>query len=172
MQETLKDLKVRRSCRSYKTEQIKAEELNLILEAGTYAPTGMGMQSPIMVVVQDQETIQKLSEMNAAVMGKSDIDPFYGAPTVVIVLADKNRPTYVCDGSLVIGNLMNAAHAIGVGSCWVHRAKEMFESDEGQKLLKKWDIKGDYAGIGNCILGYAVEEAEAKPRKDKYIYLV
>lgn len=172
MQETLKVLKERRSCRSYKAEQIKEEELNTILEAGTYAPTGMGAQSPIMIVVQDQETIRKLSKMNAAVIGKPDMDPFYGAPTVVIVLADKNRPTYICDGSLVMGNLMNAAEAIGLGSCWIHRAKEVFESEEGQELLKKWGIEGDYAGIGHCILGYPQEVAEAKPRKDNYIYRV
>ena len=172
MQETLKVLKERRSCRNYKAEQIKEEELNLILEAGTYAPTGMGAQSPIMIVVQDQETIQKLSRMNAAVIGKPDMDPFYGAPTVVIVMADKNRLTYICDGSLVMGNLMNAAEAIGLGSCWIHRAKEVFESEEGQELLKKWGIEGDYAGIGHCIVGYPQEVAEAKPRKNNYIYRV
>lgn len=172
MQETLKVLKERRSCRSYKAEQIKEEELNTILKAGTYAPTGMGAQSPIMIVVQDQETIQELSKMNAAVIGKPDMDPFYGAPTVIIVLADKNRPTYIYDGSLVMGNLMNAAEAIGLGSCWIHRAKEVFESEEGQELLKKWGIEGDYAGIGHCILGYPQEVAEAKPRKDNYIYRV
>ncbi len=110
--------------------------------------------------------------MNAKIMGKPDLDPFYGAPTVVIVLADKSRVTYLNDGSLVLGNLMNAAHAIGVGSCWIYRAKEEFESEEGKELLKKWGIEGDYEGIGHCILGYAVEEAEPKPRKENYIYKV
>ena len=118
-----------------------------ILEAGTYAPTAMGRQSPILVVVQDPETIQQLSKMNAAVMG-ADGDPFYGAPTVVIVLADRTIPTYVEDGSLVMGNLMNAAFSLGVNSCWINRAREVFDTEEGKALLKKWGIQGDYAGIG------------------------
>ena len=141
MLETIQDLKTRRSCRGYKEEQISEEQLNQILEAGTYAPTGMGMQSPIMVVVQDKETIAQLSRMNAKIMG-TDGDPFYGAPTVVIVLADKNRPTYLEDGSLVMGNLMNAAHAVGVDSCLKSGGSRaiMSESDivcsDTQKMLR------------------------------------
>lgn len=172
MIETLQDLKLRRSCRKYKPEQITEEELNMILEAGTYAPSGMGMQSPIMVVIQDKDTIQTLSKINASIMGNSAIDPFYGAPTVVAVLADTNRRTYVNDGSLVLGNLMNAAHAISVGSCWVHRAKETFESEEGKVLLKKLELEENFEGIGFCLLGYAIEEAPVKPRKENYIYRV
>ena len=151
----------------------KESELEQILEAGVFAPTGMGMQSPKIVVVQDKETIEELSKMNAKIMGVTS-DPFYGAPTVLIVLADKNRSTYLEDGSLVMGNLMNAAHAVGVASCWIHRAKEEFESEEGKALLKKWGIEGDYAGIGHCILGYAAEggEAPAKPRKEDYVVRV
>lgn len=171
MKETLVDLKTRRSCRSYKEEQIKEEELNAVLEAGMYAPTGMGMQSPIMVVTQNPEIIKKLSAMNAKIMGTSN-DPFYGAPTVITVLADKQRGTYKEDGSLVMGNLMNAAHAVGLGSCWIHRAKEIFESEEGKELLKEWGIEGDYEGIGHCILGYAKAEAPAKPRKENYVIRV
>lgn len=172
MNEVLKCLKERRSVRKYRSEQIKDSELEQILEAGTYAPTGMGMQSPIMVAVQDPETIAKLSKMNAAVMGVTS-DPFYGAPTVIVVLADRSRGTYVEDGSLVMGNLMNAAYSIGVDSCWIHRAKEEFESEEGKALLKKWGIKGDYVGIGHCVLGYAKDApAPAKPRKENYIYRV
>ena len=172
MNEVLNCLKERRSILKYKNEQIKDEELNQILEAGTYAATGMGMQSPIMVVVQDAETISALSKMNAAVMGAAS-DPFYGAPTVIIVLADRSRPTYVQDGSLVMGNLMNAAYSIGVDSCWIHRAKEVFNSEEGKALLTKWGIEGDYEGIGHCILGYRdCELPQAKPRKDNYIYRV
>ena len=172
MNEVLNCLKERRSIRKYKNEQIKDEELNQILEAGTYAATGMGIQSPIMVVVQDAETISALSKMNAAVMGAAS-DPFYGAPTVIIVLADRSRPTYVQDGSLVMGNLMNAAYSIGVDSCWIHRAKEVFNSEEGKALLTKWGIEGDYEGIGHCILGYRdCELPQAKPRKDNYIYRV
>ena len=172
MNETLKNLEERRSIRKYKDEQIRDEQLNEILEAGTYAPTGMGAQSPVMVVIQDKETIRELSKMNADVMGTNS-DPFYGAPTVIVVLADKNRLTYVEDGSLVMGNLMNAAHAVGVDSCWIHRAKEVFESEKGRELLKKWNIEGDYVGIGNCILGYRdCQYPKAKPRKAGYIVRV
>lgn len=171
--ELFEALKGRRSVRAYKDEQIKDEELNAILEAGEYAATGMGKQSPIMIVVQDKETISKLSKMNAKIMGNENVDPFYGAPTVVIVLADKNRPTCVEDGSLVIGNLMNAAYGLGVGSCWIHRAKEEFESEEGKALLKKWGVEGDYIGVGHCVLGYAKEPLKpAAPRKDGYVVRV
>ena len=173
MNETLKVLKERRSIRKYKKDQINEDQLNQILEAATYAPTGMGKQSPIMVVVQDEETIKELSKMNAEVTGTNS-DPFYGAPTVVVVLADRgSRPTYIEDGSLVMGNLMNAAYAVGVDSCWVHRAKEVFESERGKELLKKWGVEGDYVGIGHCILGYRdCEYPKAKPRKENYIVRV
>ena len=160
----------RRSCKKYKSEQIKDEELNAILEAGKYAANGMGRQSPIMVVVQDKETRDMLSKMNA--MGREG-DPFYNAPTVVIVLADKNVFTCVEDGSLVIGNMMLAAYSLGLGSCWIHRAREEFDSEEGKALLKKWGIEGDYIGVGHCILGYPDGEyREPKPRKDNYVYRV
>lgn len=172
MNETLQTLKTRRSVRAYGPEQVKEEDLQRILEAGTYAPTGMGMQSPIMVVVQDKETITYLSELNAAVMGTSS-DPFYGAPTVIVVLADRDRGTCVEDGSLVMGNLMNAAASLGVDSCWIHRAREVFDSPEGKALLEKWGIQGNYVGIGHCILGYAKGKVPAaKPRKENYIYRV
>ena len=173
MESTLKDLKERRSIRAYKPDQIRDDDLQKILEAGTYAPTGMGMQSPKIIVVQDKETRDYLSELNDKYMG-SGSDPFYGAPTVLVVLADRERPTCVEDGSLVMGNLMNAAHAIGVGSCWIHRAREVFDSEEGKELLRKWGIEGDYIGVGHCILGYPADGAvpEAKPRKDDYIVYV
>lgn len=170
MKETLQNLKERRSCRSYQKKQITEQELNMVLEAGTYAPTGMGSQNPVIVVVQDKKTIAQLTKMNAAIMGKTGIDPFYGAPTILIVLADTTRGTYKEDGSLVLGNLMNAAHAIGLGSCWIHRAKEEFESDEGKALLEKWNIPETYEGIGHCILGYAANSNPApKPRKEGWI---
>ena len=173
MKETLQDLRTRRSCRKYRPEQISNEELEQILEAGTYAPTGMGKQSPVIVAVQDKETRDLLSKMNAEIMG-NDMDPFYGAPTVLIVLAERKIPTHVDDGNLVIGNLLNAAHAIGVDSCYIYRAREMFDSDQGKDLLKKWGIEGDYEGIGNVILGYGLPEGikEAAPRKDSYIVRV
>lgn len=168
MNETIKNLIERRSCRKYKKEQIKNEELNLILEAGKYAPTGMGRQSPIILVLQNKEKIEKLSKINAKIMGV-DKDPFYGAPTVLIVLADKNIGTYKEDGSLVLGNLMNAAHSLGIGSCWIHRAKEEFETEEGKKMLKEWNVTENYVGIGHCILGYPEEVGEAKQRKEDYV---
>ena len=173
MKETLQDLKTRRSCRKYCPEQIKDEELDAILEAGTYAPTGMGKQSPVIVVVQDKETRDYLSKLNAEVMG-ADTDPFYGAPTVLIVLADRSRNTYVDDGNLVIGNLLNAAHAVDVDSCYIYRAREVFNSEAGKELLKKWGIEGDYEGIGNVILGYGLPEGikEPAPRKENYIIRV
>ena len=173
MKETLRDLKERRSCRAYLPEQIREEALAAILEAGTYAPTGMGRQSPVIVAVQDPETRNALSRMNAAVMGR-DGDPFYGAPTVVVVLADPEIGTYLYDGVLVMGNLMNAAQAVGVDSCYIFRAKEVFETAEGKALLRKWGIPERYVGIGNCILGYGApgEKKEAAPRKEGYIVRV
>ncbi len=165
-------LKERRSVRSYQKTQIKEEELQQILEAGKYAPTGMGKQSPVMVVVQDADTIAQLRRMNSAILGGNG-DPFYGAPTIVIVLADPEVGTYLEDGSLVLGNLMNAAHAVGVDSCWIHRAKEEFESEEGKALLRKWGLKESYVGIGHCILGYAQGEVPApRPRKENYVVRV
>ena len=131
MNEVLKSLKERRSCRSYKPDMVPQEILDQILEAGTYAPTGMGKQSPIIIAVTDKETRDKLSRLNAAVMGAFN-DPFYGAPVVLVVLANTAVGTYKYDGSLVMGNLLNAAHALGLGSCWIHRAKEEFESEEGK----------------------------------------
>ena len=167
--ETLKNLRERRSIRRYKKEQITEEQLNAILEAGTYAPTGMGAQSPLILVIQDAAVIAKLSGLNAAVMG-TDSDPFYGAPTLLVVLADRERPTCVEDGSLVMGNLMNAAHAVGVDSCWIHRAREVFEGNEGRAMLRQWGIPDTYIGVGNCILGYRdCGYPEAKPRKADYI---
>ncbi len=169
----LKSLKERRSIRSYQGRQVEEEALNAILEAGTYAATGMNRQVPIIVCVQDKETIEQLRRMNAEIMGNPDSDPFYGAPTILIVLCSTERPTYVEDGSLVLGNLMNAAYAVGVDSCWIHRAKQEFESEEGKALLRKWGIEGEYVGIGHLILGYRdCEHPEPAPRKENYIYRV
>ena len=169
---TLETLKTRRSVRSYLPKQVDEDALQAILEAGTYAATGMNRQSPIIVCVQDPATRETLRRMNAAVMG-SDGDPFYGAPTVLVVLADKNIRTCVEDASLVIGNLMNAAFSVGVDSCWIHRAKEEFDSDEGRALLASWGITGDYVGVGHLILGYrAGDLPPVRPRKENYIYRV
>ena len=170
--QVLEALKNRRSIRKYKTEQIKDEELNAVLEAGTYAPTGMGTQSPLMVVVQDKGTIARLSKMNAAFTADPDGDPFYGAPCVIIVFADSQAHTYTEDGSLAMGNMLCAAASLGLGSCWIYRAREVFESDEGRALMKEWGIPESYKGIGNCILGYAAETPAPKPRTDGRIIKV
>ncbi len=170
--DAMQNLLTRRSVRKYKPDMVPQEKLDKILEAGTYAATGMGRQSPIILAVTDKAMRDRLSKMNAAIMGV-DSDPFYGAPVVLVVLADKNVPTYIYDGSLVMGNLMNAAHAEGIGSCWIHRAKEEFNSPEGKQILQDLGITGDYEGIGHCILGYADgDEPAAKPRKENYVYSV
>lgn len=172
METIINNMITRRSIRKYKSDMIPKETLDTILKAGTYAATGMGKQSPIIIAVTNKELRDKLSAMNAKIMG-TDSDPFYGAPVVLIILANKERPTYIYDGSLVMGNLMNAAHACGIGSCWIHRAKEEFESEEGKELLKSLGIEGDYEGIGHCVLGYIDgEEPEAAPRKDSYVFYV
>jgi nitroreductase len=171
---TLEDLKTRRSIRSYKPEQITDEELDQILEAGTWAPTGGGTQSPVIVAVQNKETINKLQKLNAEVLQNPKLEPFYGAPTVLAVLADKNKLTPVEDGSLVLGNLQNAAWALGVDSCWIHRAKQVFESEEGKELLRKWGLDENACiGIGFCLLGYAEGPRPAPAaRKEGYIIKV
>ncbi|MBP3877389.1 MAG: nitroreductase [Lachnospiraceae bacterium] len=169
MSETLTILKTRRNCRAYKPELIEEEKLNAIIEAGTYAATGMGKQSPIIIAVTDKALRDRLSKMNASILG-ADMDPFYGAPELLIVLANKDIPTYIYDGSLVMGNLMNAAADLGVASCWIHRAKEEFESEEGKALLKELGIEGNYEGIGHLVLGYAAKpEGPAAPRKEGYV---
>ena len=162
MNETISCLLNRRSVRAYRPEQIKPEELEAILQAGLYAPSAMNLQSPIMLVIQDRETISMLSRLNAMVMGR-DTDPFYGAPTVIVVLADKNAPNHVQDASLVMGNLMNAAFSLGVDSCWINRAREVFEMPEARALLREKGISDDYVGVGNCILGYRSGELPAAP---------
>jgi nitroreductase len=172
MNETIKILLERRSIRKFKPEQIKEEELNAILEAGMYAPSGGNQQAALLVVIQDKETLKKLSAMNAAVLGK-DIDPYYGAPTVILVFADKSKITPVEDASLALGNMFNAAAALCIGSCWVHRTKQMFETEEGKDLLRKWGVAGDYIGVGSCILGYPDGEyPKAAPRKDNFVIQV
>ena len=174
MPETLKTLETRRSCRAYKPQLIEEEKLQAIIKAGTYAATGMGRQSPIIIAVTNKELRDKLSAMNARIMGQPEgTDPFYGAPELLIVLADKSAPTYLYDGTLVMGNLMNAAYDLGVDSCWIHRAKEEFASPEGKEILKSLGIEGDYEGIGHLVLGYADGPLKpAAPRKENYVYYV
>lgn len=173
MSEVINNIIKRRSIKKYKSDMIPRETLEKILEAGTYAPTGMNRQSPIIVAITNKEVRDRLSALNAKIMGRDGIDPFYGAPVVVVVLADKAVRTYAYDGSLVMGNLMLAADSLGLGSCWIHRAKEEFETEEGKQILRDLGIEGDYEGIGHCILGYIDGDyPDVRPRKDRYIYFV
>ena len=149
-------LTTRRSCRSFKQEQIKDEELKTILDCGLNAPSGKNKQSSKIVVVQKQEEIKDISNLNAIIFGK-DVDPFYGAPTVCFIFVPKDESNGVKDGSLVIGAMQTGAYALSIGSCWINRCKEMFELPEGKKYLEKWHLE-DYEGVGCCILGY-IEKA-------------
>ncbi len=170
MNEALHAIQDRRSIRRFKPDMVPQDVLEQIVAAGTWAPTAMGLQSPMILAVTDRALRDRLSRMNAAVMGRDDLDPFYGAPVVLVVLARKDISTRVYDGSLVMGNLMLAAHALGVGSCWIHRAKEEFDSAEGQALLRQLGVMGEWEGIGHCVLGYADGPTpQAAPRKADYV---
>lgn len=172
MNEVIEMMKTRRSIRKFKPEALPDEMIEQIAEAGTYAATGKNLQSPIIIAVTNKQLRDRISEMNRKIGGwQEGFDPFYGAPAMLIVLADKNVPTAVYDGSLVMGNLMLAAHSLGVGSIWIHRAKEEFESEEGKAILADLGITGDYVGIGHCALGYIDgEEPKAAPRKENWVY--
>ena len=169
----LKNLTERRSIRSFKDKKVEPEKLAEILKAGTYAATGMGKQSPIIVVIDSPDVRERIRKMNAEILGNPTSDPFYGAPTILLVIANADIRTCVEDGSLVLGNLMNAAYSLGVDSCWIHRAKEELESEEGKELLKEWGIDGNYIGVGHLALGYRdCEYPTPRPRKKDYIYIV
>ena len=172
--EIIKALKTRRSVRSYKPEQITDDELKTVLEAGTWAPTAKGLQDPWIVAVQNPALLKRISRMNAAVWGKDeDIDPFYGAPTFVLVFGSADWVNAVPDGSLVLGNMMNAAHAIGLGSCWINREREMFSTDEGRALMAELGLPTGLIGIGALALGYpAAPPKDPKPRKENYYRIV
>ena len=172
--EVLECIKTRRSIKKYKATPIPEEALAAIIEAGTYAPTGKNMQTPIIIAVTNKELRDKLSRLNASVMGASH-DPFYGAPCVLAVLADRAvlEMTYINDGSLVLGNMLLAAHSLGIGGCWIHRAREVFATEEGKEILRDLGIEGDFVGIGHCVLGYPdCDYPETKPRKENYVYRV
>lgn len=172
MNEVLKAIKERRSTKSFKSDMVPMEIIDQICEAGKWAANGKGAQAGMIVAVTDKEIRDKLSRLNAAVMG-ADTDPFYGAPVVLVVLADKSVPTYVYDGSLVMGNLMLAAHSLNVGSCWIHRAKQVFDSEEGKAILASLGVEGEWEGVGNCVIGYpAGEPKEPKPRKENWVYKI
>ena len=170
--DAIENLLTRRSVRKYKPDMVPEDILSKILEAGTFAATGMGRQSPVIIAVTDRKTRDMLSEMNAAVMGSGG-DPFYGAPVVLVVLADKSVGTYKYDGSLVMGNLMLAAHELGLGSCWIHRAKEEFETEWGKTLLHSLGIEEEYEGIGHCALGYVKGDYPQTPaRKENRVFAI
>ena len=172
MNETIHALLTRRSVRAYLPEQVPEQLLDAVLEAGLYAPSGMNTQGVRLVAVRDRETRDNLSKLNGAVMG-SDRDPFYGAPCVIVVLADPEiYGGWVEDGALALGNMMNAAHALGLGSCWIHRARQVFDSPEGKELLRKWGLPENLRGVGNCILGYPAQIPDARPRKEGRIVKV
>lgn len=172
MNEVLQKMKERRSIRKFKPDMVAQEQIEQIVEAGVYAASGRNLQAGIVVAVTDKEIRDRLSKANAAVMGV-DSDPFYGAPVVLVVLADKSCRTYVYDGSLMMGNMMLAAHTLGVGSCWIHRAKEVFEQPEWKEWLKSIGVEGDYEGVGNCILGYPDTELPmAAERKENRVFYV
>ena len=163
----LEYMETRRSVRAYLPNAVPEEKLERILRAGLYAASGMGRQSAMILCVTDKALRDRLMRMNAAIMGTPEKDPFYGAPCVLVVLADRSIPTAVYDGSLVLGNMMLAAHAEGLGSCWIHRAREEFDSDEGKAILHDLGVEGDYEGVGHLIVGYADgAEPEAKPRRE------
>lgn len=157
MNEVVKAIIERRSCKKYKPDPVSHELLAQIVEAGLYAANGMGRQSPIVVAVTEKKLRDRLSEVNAEIRGNAGQDMFYGAPAVLVVLADKSVPTGVCDGSLVIGNMMLAAWSLGLGSCWIHRAQQTFEREEFKLLLRELSVEGDYEGVGNCVVGYPAE---------------
>ena len=170
--EALANLKNRRSIRKYKDTMVPKKVLEQIMEAGLYAASGMNRQPVIMIAVTNKEMRDRMSKLNAQVMG-SDKDPFYGAPCLIVVLAEREMRNRVYDGSLVMGNLMQAAYDLGVGSCWIHRAKEVFDTEEGKEILKSIGVEGDYEGIGNCILGYVDGEyPQAAPRKENRIFWI
>lgn len=169
MNDLINLIKTRRSIKNYLPTPVDAKLLQEIIDAGLYAPSGRNLQSSIILAVTNPDLVKRISQLNAKVMG-SDSDPFYGAPVVLIVLGDKTLPNYLYDGSLVMENLMLAAHSLGLGSCWIHRAKEVFATPEGQAILKECGIKGDYEGIGNCIIGYPNETREAQPRNPRRVF--
>lgn len=172
-QEAMEVLKNRRSIRKYKPQQVSEAELTAVLEAGTYGATGRNTQSPFIVAVQDPETVKQLNRMNGAVMGNPDGEPYYGAPTIVFVFGSPSATTPFEDAMLVGGNIINAAYAVGLGSCWIHRSRQMFETEEGKDLMKSWGIPQDCFGVASIALGYAdCPHPEAKPRKADYYRII
>ena len=173
MNEVLNCLLTRRSVKKYLSQPVEKEKLDAVLEAGTYAACGMGRQAGKIVVLQNPDDIAQLEKMNATILGNPDAHPFYGAPVVCVVFADTNVNTWVEDGSLVIGNMMAAAHSLGLGSCWIHRARQEFELPEGKALLAEWGLGENWKGVGNCILGYTDQAVlgDKARKEDRVLYV-
>lgn len=168
--EAINILLTRRSIKSFKDTVPDSDLIDTVLKAGMNAPTGRNLQSPLILLITNKSEIAELERINAEILGKPDSHPFYNAPVVAIVFADRNISTYLYDGSLVMGNMLNAAHALGLGGCWIHRAKETFLTDKGKEIMKKYGITDNFEGIGNCLIGYAnCDMPIAKPRKEGYI---
>ena len=172
MNETIQTMLSRKSVKKYKPDAVPQEYIEAIVRAGMQAPTGLNKQSPIILAITDRQVRDQLSKINAGSDPFFRSDPFYGAPCVLVVLAKKDVPTHVYDGSLVMGNLLLAAHSLGLGACWIHRAKETFETEEGKALLKSLGIEEEYEGIGNCIVGYPDMQPAEKPRKENWVYYI
>ena len=170
--DAMQNLLTRKSVKKYKSDPVPQELIEKIVEAGTYAPTGRNAQAPIILAVSNRQVRDELMKLNANILGAEGSDPFYNAPVVLVVLAAKERNTRVYDGSCVMENLMLAAHALGLGSCWIHRAKETFELPEGKAILQSLGIEGEYEGVGNCIIVYPDHEPEPKPRKENWVYYI
>ena len=173
MNEVIQNMLSRKSVKNYKSDAVPAELLEQIIQAGLYAPSGRNKQAPIILAVTNKEVRDKLSKINAGKDPYFRVDPFYNAPCVLVVLADKSVPTYIYDGPLVMENMLLAAHSLGLGACWIHRAKETFETEEGKAILKELGIEGEYEGIGNCVVGYPnVVPTEDKPRRENRVYYI
>lgn len=172
MNEVLQAMRTRKSVKKFKDIPVPKELIEQIIEAGLYAPSGLNKQAPIVIAVTDKTTRDELSRLNAGNDPFFRSDPFYGAPCVLVVLADKSAHTYLYDGSLTMGNMLLAAHSLGLGACWIHRAKETFESPEGKAILEKLGIVGDFEGIGNCVVGYPDMQPAEKPRKENRVFYI
>lgn len=173
MQDILDVIVSRRSIKKFKPQMVEKEKIEKILKAGMYAPSGMNKQSPIILAVTNKDVRDKLSKLCASLRNDPTFDPFYGAPVVLTVLADKSVFTNVYDGSCVMENMLLEAHSLGLGACWIHRAKEMFETKEGKQILKDAGVVGDFEGIGNCVVGYPdMQIVNDLKRKDNYVYFI
>ena len=168
--QALENIYTRTSCKNYKSDKVDEKLIDEVIKAGVCSATGKNAQSPIILKITNKQVRDELSALNASIMGRDGIDPFYNAPVVLVVLAKKDVFTHVYDGSIVMANMMLAAHALGLGSCWIHRAKEEFETEYGKKLLKDLGINEEYEGIGNLVLGYEEVKSNPKPRKENWVY--